>query len=74
VAAAGQVLVADLLREREDADDDGEPALAVSVATVRVEEVAPEPEAVRPDGSRDAGERPAVTIAAATVRPPDRSA
>jgi predicted PurR-regulated permease PerM len=74
VAAAVQVLVVDLLREREDADDDGEPALAVSVATVRVEEVAPEPEAVRPDGSRDAGERPAVTIAAATVRPPDRSA
>ncbi len=74
VAAAVQVLVVDLLREREDADDAAEPALAVSVATVRVEAAGRDADAARTDGSRDAGERPAaVTIAAATVRPPDRS-
>ncbi|HEU5433504.1 MAG TPA: AI-2E family transporter, partial [Thermomicrobiales bacterium] len=54
VAAAVQVLVADLLREREEADDDREPAVAVSISTVRVEETAPETERARDRPRADA--------------------
>lgn len=43
VAAAAQVIVADLLRERGEHDEAGLPVVAVSVGTVRVEDIEPEP-------------------------------
>ncbi|HEU0116558.1 MAG TPA: AI-2E family transporter, partial [Thermomicrobiales bacterium] len=62
VAAAVQVLVADLLREREEADDDREPAVAVSISMAPIEEAAPEmgSEHERPSASADDQHGPAM--------------